>query len=431
MLSHRLYSLSRWGAFFTAMIVAGKLISQEEYIRLLVGAVLVIEFTTVSFLYEKKRDFFTPGYIFLFVVGFLDFGMAPVYYSKAQLAKDSLRYIGVPDDHFSLYFTVSFFFWICVGLFLYAAKKGSCKYKYPDTVRACISKNKENTVLLLGGLFCLPLSMMREMFAILYVPVVCYFFAVYLVKRRLTVQVFLAAAGFFLILLRYGRIRYLVVEFLLPLIVIFILVYGKKKVSKSRFVRTFFVAAAVIMFYGICSEIAKLNIFYNRNYSMKETLLSLSGLWEFVYRQLYRLFGIWIRLGGNIIEHVQKNGYFYGLTYVKSVAALFDLPYISLPVISAEYIQASYAQPGLLAEGYANYGIIGAVINMVIPFAAAEFIFDRTRRRFAPEWLCLSIIPFTKVILDGGTVNSVIFGIFACFLAFFPLMPQKKVVLKI
>lgn len=45
---------------------------------------------------------------------------------------------------------------------------------------------------------------------------------------------------------------------------------------------------------------------------------------------------------------------------------------MSLPLLSAKYISASYAQPGLIAEGYANFGVVGAVINMLIPFAIAE-----------------------------------------------------------
>ncbi len=52
---------------------------------------------------------------------------------------------------------------------------------------------------------------------------------------------------------------------------------------------------------------------------------------------------------------MKVHGFFHGITYVKSFAGYFGFEYVSLPLLSAKYISASYAQPGLIAEGYANF----------------------------------------------------------------------------
>lgn len=80
---------------------------------------------------------------------------------------------------------------------------------------------------------------------------------------------------------------------------------------------------------------------------------------------VFLIFGhIW----GNIIDYIDQKGYLWGITYVKSFAPILGFDYVSLPLISANMIGADYAQPGLVAEGYANWGIYGAIINMIFVF---------------------------------------------------------------
>ena len=93
---------------------------------------------------------------------------------------------------------------------------------------------------------------------------------------------------------------------------------------------------------------------------------------------------------------------------------------------------ASYAQPGLLAEGYANFGIIGAVVNLLIPFVLAELFLDIFLKKRDGFSICLMTIPFVKVLLDGGTINSIIVGIGNCLLTFclYLVMQYFKINLK-
>ena len=89
-----------------------------------------------------------------------------------------------------------------------------------------------------------------------------------------------------------------------------------------------------------------------------------------------------------------------------------------LPLLSAKYISASYAQPGLIAEGYANFGVVGAVINMLIPFAIAEGSLTYFLKKRNVLALCILSVPYTKLLFDGGTINNMFFGIATCILAF-------------
>lgn len=130
---------------------------------------------------------------------------------------------------------------------------------------------------------------------------------------------------------------------------------------------------------------------------------------------------------GNIIEYVNAHGFMYGLTYIKPFAFFFGFPYISLPLISAEIINASYAQPGIVAEGYANLGIIGAVINCFIIFIIAEFLLDYYLRKKNMFSLLLVLVTFSQVMLDGGTINSILYMSFLGFLSFYGLNILKRI----
>ena len=166
--------------------------------------------------------------------------------------------------------------------------------------------------------------------------------------------------------------------------------------------------------YGVVSEVYKLNHDYNGQYQIQDIVTDSQMLFTFFYRQFYRVFAIWIKLGGYIINHAQINGYYFGLTYIKPLAGVFGFQYVSLPLIAAKYDQASYAQPGLLAEGYANFGIIGAAINLLAVFFFMEFTWNRYRRKPSIINLLYTVVPFSQILLDGGTLNSSIYLYIMC-----------------
>ena len=89
-----------------------------------------------------------------------------------------------------------------------------------------------------------------------------------------------------------------------------------------------------VLLYGMLSEIVKLNRYWNGNYNLLYELTNFQSYIDFGANQFYRIFGIWTELGGNIIDFVHKNGFFYGITYVKFLAPYFGFEYVSLPAIS-------------------------------------------------------------------------------------------------
>ena len=157
---------------------------------------------------------------------------------------------------------------------------------------------------------------------------------------------------------------------------------------------------AMMALYGIISECYKLH------YSFSEVMRDEYYRSYFFRHQIYRVFSIWIKLGGYIIYHVQTYGFFYGATYVKSIINLLGGDGPSLPKIAAYYDDAVYAQPGILAEGYANYGIIGAVLNLCLVYFLMEWLHKRYISNPTYSTLFFATIPFTQILLDGGTFNS-------------------------
>lgn len=425
MLSHKLYVTSRIAVVILYFIIIIELLRQGEIERLVFFSLNCILFFGVSVKYEKKRIHITPGYVFLFTVVFLVSIVASTYYTESQLAEEANYYVGVPGDHFFLYSTVSIIFLLLCLMYLETVEKD---FNYSKSLNVeSFQSGYEISMLTIGTLICLPISLIRENLAIVYVPVMCYFMLDLLVRRKLNRQILIAFLGFCCWMIRYARFRYLFVELLLPILLAGVIVLGNKQVSYKKYIAAITFAVVVVLGYGVFSELYKLS-FYNSIYTFESIIHNIDAAIYFVYRQLYRLFGIWIRLGGNIIEHAQKNGFFYGLTYIKSISGIIGLPYVSLPEISAGYVQASYAQPGLIAEGYANFGWLGSLINLGIPFIIAEYLYNNYVRTLRPEWLCICIIPFSKVFIDGGTVNSVLFGIFVCFLAFILLLGKLKII---
>lgn len=414
---HSLYKISRWIAVIMFAAISSLMVKQNEWVRIVLEGVLLTEFLAVSVLYEKRRKWITVGYMYMYIIMFIVYCICPFYYNGAQLEREKKRYIGVPQDYFSLYFLVVSIALLCVILYLIVISKYSFYIKKSST-DGISRKDDYLSVILIGIFVSLPLSLAKNATAICYVPIICYFWIDFLRKRKITIYHIVSLMGFLLILKEYGFYRYIMVQYLLPVLIITVILLGDRKISVLKIISIVGLTAAFLILYGISSEIIKLNHFLDKGYNVIGILSSPSGFWEFLYRQVYRVFGIWTRLGGNIIEHTIRNDFYYGLTYIKPLASLLDFPYVSLPIISASYVQASYAQPGLVAEGYANFGIIGSIINLLIPFFLSEFFVQRLKSHNSSAAICFAVIPFTKVLIDGGSVNSIIFGILICFLAF-------------
>lgn len=85
----------------------------------------------------------------------------------------------------------------------------------------------------------------------------------------------------------------------------------------------------------------------------------------------------------------------------KELCTYIRFDYVSLPLISANMIGADYAQPGLVAEGYANWGIYGAIINMIFVFSLQSYCLIIFTKTIYLKFVTL-YWNFSQVLLDGG-----------------------------
>lgn len=411
-----LFRISRVVALLLGFGMIIYLMEKAYYLRAFIECIMVLTFIGVSFLYERKRKIFSTGYLFVFLVFFITYNLAPYYYIKENILQRKKLEIQVPSDQFFLYVTIYMICMVIIVVELMMKKTVKLPIKREFTYETDIA------VLLMGILFCLPLTVyMGISMALLYVPVFCYaFLRIKIRNYRLSLAIFIMLAGSVIAILHFIIYRYIMVEYILPIILAYLFVESyTEKAKPGKIICLLFIGVTAIGLYGVVSEVIKLNYFFNKEYDLQLILQNSLALGHYIKSQIYRLFGIWTILGGNIIEYVQENGYFYGITFIKAAAPVFGFPYVNLSVISAKMVGASYAQPGLLAEGYANFGVLGSVLNLLCPYFIAEWCLDYFLKRRSLFAICLLTVPFSKVLLDGGSMNSIIVGMIMCVICFF------------
>lgn len=387
--------------------------------RLFMEILVLLVFLVISYLYEKKRKVFSTGYIFLLVNVFINGTVCPCYFTESRFDQSTRDGVVQPPDFFSIYMAVYFLIMLVVFFYLMCVKHTTEDIRREDFI---IYDRQDDVAVFLMGIFIFLINFrFGTTGVVLYVPVLCYFvMRVLFTKGKINIFTILGLLMGAYCILRISYSRYLIVAYIVPIILIyfvFVAVNDNRKRGK-KVVPLLIAGVVAILAYGMVSELIKLNTYWGRDYNILAEITNFQSIIDACARQIYRLFGIWTELGGNIIQHVKLNGYYYGITYVKSFANYFGFEYVSLPLISAEYISASYAQPGLIAEGYANFGVIGAVINMLIPFALAEGALSWFLKKRDALALCILTVPFVKVLLDGGTFNYVFFGMATCVFAF-------------
>lgn len=398
------------------------LLNAYVYERCLMQIICLGLFLWASCLYEKKRKVFSTGYVFLLINVYLNSTVCPCYYTANRLLAMERDAYNMPSDHYNIYMMVYFIFMAVVIAYLLCVKHTTEDIKRYDFID--YKDTDDFAVLAASVLIAWPIMEVTGVSGVMLVaPTLCYFFGRIIYTNYSLSQGLLCMAGLLLGLYGIVRVldqRYLVIEYLMPLILIFcvFVAVNDNKEKGKKVVPLLCIAIVAVLLYGMVSEIVKLNTYWEKSYDFATEFTNLKSYFDFAANQIYRIFGIWTILGGNIIEHTMLNGYYYGITYIKALAPYLGFEYVSLPVISARYIAASYAQPGLLAEGYANFGILGAVINMLVPFALAETALHFFLKKRNGFWLCMLSIPFVKVLLDGGTINSIIVGAAFCIIVF-------------
>lgn len=426
-MTRKMFQVTRIGMIGVVIFICANLLSDKKvmvadnpiWTRLGLLWLALFVFLTVSVLYERKRRVFSVGYLFLLINVFLNGVVGPCYFTDSRLREMELAGTHEPQDYYTLYIRIYFLIMVAVLIYLICARRSTEDLRQRDFFQ--YERADDLSVCLMGVIVLFLNFRLGTAGLVLYVPVLCYFFIRFMVTGgKFNVCTILGLLGGLYCLYRVRTNRYLVIEYIMPLILIFfvfVAVCDNRKKGK-KVVPLLIGGVVIVLAYGMVSELVKLNLYYGRNYNILDEITNLQSIYDACARQIYRLFGIWTELGGNIIQHVSVNGYFYGITYVKQFAGVFGFDYVSLPLLVAKYNASAYAQPGLIAEGYANFGVPGAVINVLIPFAIGELSLKWFLKRRDAFSLCILTVPYTKILLDGGTVNYMIFAIATCVLAF-------------
>ena len=426
-MTKKMFQVSRLMAIGMVIFVSCNLLMDQKVMmldgdiisRCFMAVLATVVFWIVSVLYEKKRNVFSPGYIMLMVNVFINGIICPCYFTGSRLDEGTRDGVIQPQDFWELYVIIYFLTMAVVFVYLFCLKHTTKEIHREDFIE--YDRIDDGAVFLMGIIVLLLNFKFGSTGAVMYVPVLCYFVMRFLwTGGKVNVYTVLGMLGGLYCIYRIRYSRYMIVEYVVPILLMyFVLVAVNDNRKRGKKVVPLLIAGIIAVFaYGMISELIKLNTYWGRSYNLLYEITNFKSIVDFCGRQIYRLFGIWTELGGNIIHHVNLHGYYYGITYIKALSGVFGFEYVSLPLISAEYISAAYAQPGLLAEGYANFGIIGAVINLMVPFALAEGALSWFLKKRDPLAICLLTVPFTKILLDGGTINNIIFGVATCILAF-------------
>lgn len=372
-----------------------------------------------SYLYEKKLKIFGPGYLIYFLVIFLIHNVSSYAYTG------NYRNLGVflryPEDHYYLYFYIYIIINTIILIYLvYIRTCGIEKVKQDFSLK----KNEALSIIFISIYILLPIQYLLggEIRKLLITS--CTYFFVTFIWFKLYKNNGFYILGFvisLIILLFQLDWRFIAIQYILPFLLAFVIlhsIYKRKSMEFSfkgiLYILIVFYAASV---YGVVSEMLKLGQVNGLN-SIISVLFDFQSFSYWIERQLFRIFQIWIVLGGNVIEYTDFNGMFFGITYIKFLSPYLGFDYISIPKISANLAGANYAQPGLVAEGYANFGVLGAVINVLSVFFLAEFLQKTFLKKPSMLSLMLLCTPFSSVLIDGGTFNGVVFNIVFCLVTF-------------
>ncbi|HDY7821910.1 TPA: hypothetical protein RQK13_002756 [Vibrio vulnificus] len=321
---------------------------------------------------------------------------------------DRVPIASIPKDHYQfyaiVYFFVSFFFLIynCV-----TSKR---------EIYISIEPNSSHPlkVMLASFIFIFPMFIFGgDLFRKSLVAFCCFYFLCFMSKPkkdRINKITMIGLCLSVVVILSQITWRFVLIQYMLPIIYIYVFLFTSKSNVINFFSKVKIIVLLILFgFLAIISEMHKLGLELT-----EVNIVSLFSNYEllihWINRQVYRIVGIWTVLGGNIIDYTDIHGFFWGITYIKILSPIFGFDYVSLPEISATLVGANYAQPGLVAEGYANFGLFGAIINLLLAMILSECMWCLFIRKQNGLRLLLSILPFTSIIVDGGSINSVIYN---------------------
>ena len=411
-LSHLLFKFSRFVIFishcFFPFLFFNDLLKN---IFLALNGLFAIYF---SKLYERKMSIFSPSYIYFFIVISTTNCFCSFLYDQC-IDKIIDTNVSIISPSFFYGRQLVIILLIITLIMIYKNKKNMTANENSFIFG---SRRQLFTLIISFIIIIIPLRLMGGAFFYTLPASFFFYINIYIFFNKLdknkNTHLFLSLIIFVFILLHWKH-RFVFVELLLPTIFgfccCFRIFYNTYKLKIISFFLLILFSIVILGLYGSISEMVKLNkgkligqynvISFMENITKKPEIFV---LW--FNRQLYRMFLIWVRLSSVIMEYVHENGFFLGSSYFHRVLSSVSGVNVNIPTIIAKQIRCTYAQPGLFGEGYANFGYFGSYISLLIPFLLSEYLLHlwlKYKNMFCFTLLCTLL---SKVILDGGSINS-------------------------
>lgn len=392
--------------------------------RFFLEGLSLLLFFIITGLYQKKKKFFTTGYLYYVINIQIILNISPYYYTPLELKTSFLSdRIQFNTDYFYLYWKIYIFISIIIIIYLTFCKN----LESINNIEFKFSPNFKSKISLLLFFIVIPLSFVSDerkalkstiLITLLNILYLNFFYDKNRIQNKLY---YIINIVIFALLIRpYIKMRYIILTIFFPLILTKIFLVTKEKKFKKLFMY-FLLGIISILGYGIISEIVKLNSHYNQDLNIINILKNSDSILFFAKKQIYRIFGVWIHLSGHGINYTKEKEMLYGITYIKNLSTIFNFDYINVAYLIANRSGANYAHGGIIVEGVMNFGVIGGIIAGLCPFFIAEYYFKKFYKSKNMKYFCLLTVPFGKVLLDGGSINSLIYNSIFCYLTFFLL----------
>ena len=394
--------------------------------RIFFGLLGICLYCYVSTLYQNRRYYFTPAFFIYTFLFYISYFFTPFFYDQNRL--DTLQLLTnelFPDDYFILY-SLSF---IVVSLFIASYLSCSSLLHIGSDTRLTLQYYPLKAEIFIVSIFLIALthfstSLFFSKFCLplflFYFLRICWFipsFHGFRLPRQLSYGLFFCSCSMILyVFYKYGSIRFIFTSYIMTALLASLYIYPIR-LTRIRFYVLSSLGLLSVLAYGVFSYALKLVSNYGKDSEIFSNLfLDFDLLFDYVSIQIFRIFGVWMKLSGNIIEILDYENYF-GLSYLHSIFSFLGLKSIHLPSInSATSSGSSYAQPGLFGESFVNFGFLGVVVIFIFVFLLADLFFLLYCHKRSFLFLSLSIVPFVGVILDGGSLVSILLMIVVCFL---------------
>ena len=166
----------------------------------------------------------------------------------------------------------------------------------------------------------------------------------------------------------------------------------------------------IVFFYLLVAFFAKTHTFKESI----EMLIENQNLFFWGLEHLYyRIFEIYAHLSSIFIEYVNNHNFFFGLTYIKKLYSLISGEPSTLynaNVITAKIYQGyGYAMPGVIGEGYGNFGYLAVFFVPLMIFPILFYFEIKFFKYKTPFWAIMYISGYPGMFFNASTIVHYLF----------------------